>query len=86
MKIVQFKDGKYGIRKLVIPLYRYEFLNLSMVRGGCPTIYWHTLDSSCIGSCKSENLEHVRMVFKELPKTIKIYKSRVKPDNGEVIR
>lgn len=35
MKIVKFKDGKFGVRKTIFPFFLYEFLDAKK-----PNLFW----------------------------------------------
>lgn len=53
MKIVKFKDGRYGIRKWT--LFGYRFLGLESYY-----VTWWNKESSYMQHCKSFDLEEVK--------------------------
>ena len=58
MKIVKFKDGKYGIRKFDFLSKSYKFLDPI-------TLFWWPIDSIYINDCKG-GLKTVKKVYDRL--------------------
>ena len=57
MKIVQFEEGRFGIRKGIWPFYRYKLMGSD----NC----WRFRNSSLFThSCKSHNIERVEREFR----------------------
>ena len=75
MKIVKFKDGKFGVRKTIFPFFLYEFLDAKK-----PKLFWVTPEF-VIDYCKvntKEEAEQMLSKYLEFLKTITV-------DNGTPI-
>ena len=86
MRIVKFKDGKYGIRRLDFYLFfwSWEYVDFSM----CTGIYKENQSRLCIESwasyflesCKLNNIEDVIKVYNWIKE-----KKAIKKDKGVII-
>jgi len=63
MKIVEFKDGTYGIRRRF--LFHYEYLDLTYYIED-KTISWRRIDSKCIKNCQNKDFDKILDILKEL--------------------